>query len=427
MNVCACWCRNYAEVHIRQPSGDVSWTLRVENDLLLDSDGSEVPLEDLHDLYFTTSFFEEDHSSVFTVSQDDKLSGSASKHKIIDSESALSTMTSPLPTRRIRGYSIADTNPATRKLLRSPQPQPGFLRYEQEPMSGITPGFVFLQLFYHERVSDENKPIPLPDTQQIDRAITVIDYIKPQETHKIGVLYVGPDQTTEQEILSNTVGSLRYMFFIRGLGITLELGEVSQKEVFLGGLDTNGVDGTTVCVWHDKMMQVVFHIATMMPTKESDPKCIGKKRHIGNNYVTIVYNESGNPYNINTIKGQYNHAVVEVQPGHHRTNTVQLLFCPELKEFMVQETPRLVSDDSLPLLVRQLALHADLASMVRESIVRPLGGLYTTSGVERLRMIRKIRYSLVGESKKPESSIIDALDLCRGFLDIMNVTGKKWT
>lgn len=48
--------------------------------------------------------------------------------------------------------------------------------------------------------------------------------------------------------------------------------------------------------------QVVFHVATMMPTKESDPNCNSKKRHIGNNYVTIVYNESGQPYSINTIK-----------------------------------------------------------------------------------------------------------------------------
>lgn len=74
---------------------------------------------------------------------------------------------------------------------------------------------MFLQLFYHESFTQKNKPIPLPDTQQIDRAITITDYIKPQETHKIGVLYVGPDQTREEEILSNSVGSLRYMLFIR--------------------------------------------------------------------------------------------------------------------------------------------------------------------------------------------------------------------
>ena len=47
---------------------------------------------------------------------------------------------------------------------------------------------------------------------------------------------------------------------------------------------------------------VVYHIATMMPNKESDPSCTKKKLHIGNNHVTIVYNDSKMDYKIGTIK-----------------------------------------------------------------------------------------------------------------------------
>ena len=47
---------------------------------------------------------------------------------------------------------------------------------------------------------------------------------------------------------------------------------------------------------------VIFHVATLMPNKESDPNCNAKKLHIGNDYVTIVYNESGEDYKIGTIK-----------------------------------------------------------------------------------------------------------------------------
>lgn len=43
-------------------------------------------------------------------------------------------------------------------------------------------------------------------------------------------------------------------------------------------------------------------MATLMPTKESDPNCNAKKAHIGNDFVTIVYNESGEEYNIQTVK-----------------------------------------------------------------------------------------------------------------------------
>lgn len=39
-----------------------------------------------------------------------------------------------------------------------------------------------------------------------------------------------------------------------------------------------------------------------MPNHENDPNCNEKKKHIGNDYVSIVYNESGEEYNLSTIK-----------------------------------------------------------------------------------------------------------------------------
>ena len=55
-------------------------------------------------------------------------------------------------------------------------------------------------------------PTHLPEMQ---RAMRVLDLIRPQETHKIGVLYVGQGQRTEQDILRNSFGSLRYMLFLQ--------------------------------------------------------------------------------------------------------------------------------------------------------------------------------------------------------------------
>lgn len=43
----------------------------------------------------------------------------------------------------------------------------------------------------------------------------------------------------------------------------------------------------------------IFHFR---PNKESDPQANEKKKYIGNDYVVIVYNESGEEYNLNTIK-----------------------------------------------------------------------------------------------------------------------------
>lgn len=46
----------------------------------------------------------------------------------------------------------------------------------------------------------------------------------------------------------------------------------------------------------------MFHIATLMPNKVKDPNCHSKKLHIGNDFVTIVYNDSKSVYNMGTIK-----------------------------------------------------------------------------------------------------------------------------
>lgn len=47
---------------------------------------------------------------------------------------------------------------------------------------------------------------------------------------------------------------------------------------------------------------VIFHVATLMPIKDSDPGCNSKKMHIGNDFVTIVYNDSEENVAFGTIK-----------------------------------------------------------------------------------------------------------------------------
>ena len=131
----------------------------------------------------------------------------------------------------------------------------------------------------------------------------MLDHIPPYETHKVGVVYVDRAQTTELQILSNTFGSSRYLDFLEGLGPLLCLREVPPDMVYLGGLDRSGTDGEFAYCYHDDITQVIFHVATRMPTDlVADPSCSNKKLHIGNDFVTIVYNDSGSDYKFGTIK-----------------------------------------------------------------------------------------------------------------------------
>lgn len=101
-----------------------------------------------------------------------------------------------------------------------------------------------------------SKPLLVPQTQAVQRAITNLDRIQPYETHKISVLYVGPGQASnEVEILANQHGSQRYQEFLATLGTLVKLKDVDES-VFLGGLDRNGENGNFTYIWQDDVTQV---------------------------------------------------------------------------------------------------------------------------------------------------------------------------
>lgn len=206
------------------------------------------------------------------------------------------------PQKRDRAYTISSMT-STRK-PRSETFRPTNTRTKDPPKSGINPSFVFLQLFHSSFFGNTNeKPLLVDTSQVIQRSLKVLDCIPPYETHTIGVIYIRQGQAgSETEILRNCFGSHRFVEFLNNLGTVVKLQDVDTQVVFLGGLEQNGEDGKFAYVWQDDVIRVAFHVTTLMPNKESDPNCNNKKKHIGNNNVTIVYNESGEEYNINTIK-----------------------------------------------------------------------------------------------------------------------------
>jgi hypothetical protein len=159
---------------------------------------------------------------------------------------------------------------------------------------------------------DLEPPIPLKSTPVTQRAINILDKCPTEELHKIGVIYVGPNQKNEKEILANQKGSSRYENFLETLGEPCCL---KNAKFYTGGLDTESdIDGEKSLRWKDELTQVIFHISTMMPTRDNDELQISKKKHIGNDFVIIVYNESGHEYEFNTISGQFNYINIIVTP-----------------------------------------------------------------------------------------------------------------
>ncbi|XP_023131083.2 tuberin isoform X4 [Amphiprion ocellaris] len=301
---------------------------------------------------------------------------------------------SPSGGHRPRGHTISVSAPSSRRERRTERDsyhsRPG--PSNTEKISGLSPSFVFLQLYHSPFFGNEaNKPLLLPKTQVIDRAVKVLDQMPPYDTHKIGVVFVGAGQVNnEVAILSNEYGSNRYAALLTGLGKLIHLKDCDPDQIFLGGLDQYGDDGEFTYCWHDDIMQAIFHIATLMPNRESDKGCCNKKRHIGNDFVMVVYNDSGEDYKLGTIKGQFNFVEVIIKPLDYECNLVTLQCRKDLEGLVDTTVVKIVSDCNLPLLVRQMALHANMASLVHQYRANP-SDAYASKWLARLRHIKRIR------------------------------------
>ena len=270
----------------------------------------------------------------------------------------------------------------------------------EQKQDRVLPSHFLLQLAGGLRPS-ETRPILLPEDEKTLRALDVFDRIPVVDFHKIGVVYVGTGQTEEKDILSNAMGSPDYTDFIDGLGDLIAL---KGTDINTGGLDReNNLDGEFAFFWSDRITQIIFHITTMMPMMDGDPQCTMKKRHIGNDFVNIVFNNSGLPWRFGTIPSQFNFVSIIITPEarsgfvssrllgkgseDRRFYRVQMVCKEGFSEISPAQEPKIVSDTSLPAFVRNLALNASVYSHVYNEG----GGEHISNWRHRLRSISKLR------------------------------------
>ncbi|NXW85360.1 TSC2 protein, partial [Alopecoenas beccarii] len=301
---------------------------------------------------------------------------------------------------RPRGYTISDSAPSRRgKRIERDAFKSRTAASNAEKVPGINPSFVFLQLYHSPFFGDENnKPLLLPN-ETFERSVQLLDQIPSYDTHKIAVLYVGEGQSNNEiAILSNEHGSYRYTEFLTGLGKLIELKDCQPDKIYLGGLDVCGEDGQFTYCWHDDIMQAIFHIATLMPTKDLDKYRCDKKRHLGNDFVSIVYNDSGEDFKLGTIKGQFNFVHVIITPLDYDCNLVTLQCRKDMEGLVDTSVSKIISDKNLPFVARQMALHANMASQVHHSRSNPTD-TYPSKWIARLRHIKRLRHRLREETQ----------------------------
>lgn len=312
---------------------------------------------------------------------------------------------------------------------------------------GLLPDALFQELYAPLSVASPSfgMPQPLPNDEATQRSIELFDLIPALDGHKAGVIYVGEAQDNEITILSNVMGSSDYVYFLKRLGTLTKL---KGATVNMQGLDREfNTDGEFTFCWRDRVTELVLHVPTMMPTDLSrDPHCTQKKKHIGNDFVNIIWNNSGKSFSMDTFPSDLNYVNIVITPEarasfvetrllaaehckkHARSSSsalpsssssqstatdfdglddpydtlfykVTLLTKPNIPSISPASKTKIISGASLPAFVRLLTLNASVFCQVwanRESAGG--SGEHVSSWRNRLREINKLRDRFSGRT-----------------------------
>ncbi|KAI9094437.1 hypothetical protein DFS34DRAFT_583049, partial [Phlyctochytrium arcticum] len=106
-------------------------------------------------------------------------------------------------------------------------------------------------------------------------------------------------------------GSPAFERFLQCVGDKVEL---TGWPGYSAGLDTkNGQTGKYSLYSKWRTFDVMFHVSTFLPYKKQDKQQIQRKRHIGNDIVTLVFVEGEGRFDPKSVKSQFLHVFVVVQ------------------------------------------------------------------------------------------------------------------
>ncbi|XP_078589673.1 ral GTPase-activating protein subunit alpha-1-like isoform X6 [Branchiostoma floridae x Branchiostoma japonicum] len=178
-----------------------------------------------------------------------------------------------------------------------------------------------------------------------------------RETHKIAVIYVAEGQEDKHSILSNPGGSQAYEDFVAGLAWEVDL---TGHRGFMGGLQRNRSTGDTAPYYATSTMEVIFHVATRMPTTTDDSRT-KKLRHLGNDEVHIVWSEHTRDYRHGIIATEFGDVLIVIYPLSNHLYRIQIRRKPQVPFFGPLFDGAIVDYKLLPDLVRATAINASRA------------------------------------------------------------------
>ncbi|XP_076846427.1 signal-induced proliferation-associated 1-like protein 3 isoform X2 [Brachyhypopomus gauderio] len=150
------------------------------------------------------------------------------------------------------------------------------------------------------------------NTPKVTEQLLKLDEQGLSEKHKVGILLCRAEQSTEEEMYNNEEATPAFTDFLKLLGDTVCLKGFSK---YAAQLDTKTDSTGTHSLYTDYQgYEIMFHVSTLLPYMPSNPQQLLRKRHIGNDIVTIIFQEPGAlPFTPQNIRSHFQHVFVIVR------------------------------------------------------------------------------------------------------------------
>ncbi|CAO3703149.1 unnamed protein product [Rhizopus stolonifer] len=146
----------------------------------------------------------------------------------------------------------------------------------------------------------------------LERDLLRYDALAVPEHYKFGLLNIKNGQTTEKAWMRNVGLSKNLLDFLNIMGHKISL---KGYKGYAGGLDKRVDEAgeyTFVSKW--KEHEIAFHVGPMMPLKKNDDQQVQRKRHIGNDIVSIIFIEEDQAFDPRAIISNFVFVFIVIHP-----------------------------------------------------------------------------------------------------------------
>ncbi|ELV13953.1 Signal-induced proliferation-associated 1-like protein 3 [Tupaia chinensis] len=139
--------------------------------------------------------------------------------------------------------------------------------------------------------------------------------------HKVGILYCKAGQSSEEEMYNNEEAGPAFEEFLALVGEKVCLKGFTKYAAQLDVKTDSTGTHSLYTTYQD--YEIMFHVSTLLPYTPNNRQQLLRKRHIGNDIVTIIFQEPGAlPFTPKNIRSHFQHVFIIVRVHNPCTDNV---------------------------------------------------------------------------------------------------------